>query len=365
MSKTPRAWFRMEASTADSSVVDIHIIDIIGDWTDELINEYWGMKATVTAKAFIKQLAELPDSVKSIRVHINSPGGDVFAATNIANALRDQQLTKGRTVDTIVDGLAASAASIIMMAGKAITVADNALVMIHNPWTIAIGDAAEMRKVAAMCDTVRASIIAAYQWHSKLETDAIAALMDAETWMDADTAITNGFATQKTKGLDIAAFVDARVMDALKVPDAFKARVQAFVKKDPPPPQAADPAVVLAAVETAGLSVAFARQLIAGKLPLDQVNAKIEIAKTEQATKAQRAQDITALCKTAKVPELAATLIASAMPLTEVRAHLTIVAAKIDAGEVDNKLPPGGGGARASQSDLTDAYSKLNQKESR
>ncbi len=77
--KTPRQWYRSEV-TDDASVAEIHIIDVIGDWVDERINEYYGVTATVTAKAFIKQLAELPSSVTTIRVHINSPGGDVFAA---------------------------------------------------------------------------------------------------------------------------------------------------------------------------------------------------------------------------------------------------------------------------------------------
>src|ERR1051325_2166278 len=197
-----REWFKFQAAADDASVVDIHIIDFIGDWIDD----YWGFG--VTAKAFLDQLAKLSNDVKTVRVHINSPGGDVFAASNIANALREQQASKGRTVETIVDGIAASAASIILMAGSTIKVADNGVVMVHNPWTIAVGNAADMRKSADTLDTLRNTIVATYKWHSSLSDDELVALMDAETWMDADEAIAKGFATEKVEGLKAAATID-------------------------------------------------------------------------------------------------------------------------------------------------------------
>src|ERR1043165_2866934 len=157
--RKPRNWWRMDASS-DPAVAEIFVIDIIGDWVDQLINEFWGMKATLTAKAFLDQLSTLDAGVKTLRVHINSPGGDVFAAATIANALRDQQLTKGRTVETFVDGLAASAASVILMAGSKVTVADNALIMVHLPWTIAMGNAKDLGKVVNELDKVRNTIVA-------------------------------------------------------------------------------------------------------------------------------------------------------------------------------------------------------------
>src|SRR5690349_6468961 len=125
MSATATAkWFRFVNDASDPSTVDIHVIDFIGDWIDQALNEMFGEEISVTAKAFVDQLAALPEGVKAINVHINSPGGDVFAALNIANALRDQQATKNRTVTTYVDGLAASAASIIAMAGSKVVMAD-------------------------------------------------------------------------------------------------------------------------------------------------------------------------------------------------------------------------------------------------
>src|SRR5687767_1079301 len=132
-----RTWYRVE-NAADPSIADIYIVDIIGGWIDEWFGDSQGI---LTAKQFLNDLAKLPEAVKTLRIHVNSPGGDVFGAVQIANALRDQQTSKNRSVDTINEGLAASAASIILMAGKTVTMADNALTMIHNPWSIGIGEA--------------------------------------------------------------------------------------------------------------------------------------------------------------------------------------------------------------------------------
>src|SRR5690554_5721149 len=102
-----KSWYRVENAASDPTVVDIHIIDVVGGWVDDMINRFWGVELTVTAKQFVEDLAKLDDQVTAINVHINSPGGDVFGGLNIANALREQE-SKGRTVTTYVDGLAAS-----------------------------------------------------------------------------------------------------------------------------------------------------------------------------------------------------------------------------------------------------------------
>jgi len=341
--KAPRAWYRFENSAQDPTVAEIHVIDIIGDWIDELINEFWGMKATLTAKAFVDELAKLPDAVKTIRVHINSPGGDVFAAVNIANALRDQQLSKGRTVATIVDGLAASAASIIAMAGKTVTKADNGLMMVHNPWSLAIGNAAELRRAADTLDTVRNTIVATYKWHSDKSDDEIVALIDGTdgqgTWMSADEAIANGFATDKAEGLQAAASIDARARGSLNVPEQFKARVDALLKREAPAPVAAAAADILAAVAAAGLDTAFASELVAAALPMEQVTARIDAAKAERATRETRERDIRALCDSNQFDYLADSYVAGGMTVDAVRAQVLTLKAKRDAWEVDHHPP--------------------------
>lgn len=234
----PCNWYHFRNQASDPTVAEILIVDIIGDWIDELVNEFVGMKATLTAKAFIDQLSKLDAKVKTIRVRINSPGGDVFAAINIANALRDQQLSKGRTVETIVDGLAASSASLIAMAGRTVTMADNALMMVHLPWTWLSGNAKAHQAAADELATItRNALIPTYQWHSPLSETAILALLEGEegqdgSWFGADEAIARGFATHKRAGLQAAASLSPRVA-ALKVPDRFRTRVAAMQQPAP------------------------------------------------------------------------------------------------------------------------------------
>lgn len=351
----------MDASSADPSVVDIHIIDIIGDWVDELINECWGMTATVTAKGFIKQLAELPAAVTSIRLHINSPGGDVFAGLNIANALRDQQTSKGRTVETYIDGLAASIASVIAMAGSKVHIADNALVMVHNPWSVAVGNAAEMRKTADTLDTVRNTIVATYKWHSTEDDAALIALMDAETWMDADEAIAHGFATEKVDGLKAAASIDARATTKLSVPERFKARVDALLKPETPAPVAATAIEIVRACNAAGCQE-DAEGLIARGATLAEVTTHVDATKARKAAAASRAAEIRAICAAAKLDTLADGYIAGTMATSDVRAHLVTITARMDKAEIDAGLQPDKGGQTGAVINRASIFKKFNQR---
>ena len=324
-----RQWFRVQLSE-DQTVADLHIFDLIGDWFDDL----WGSDGIVTtAKSFQRTLDELPDAVKTIRLHVNSPGGDVFSAVTIANLLRAQRTDKGRTVETLVEGLAASAASVIIQAGDPIRMGDNALVMIHNPWSIAIGEANNFRARADELDTVRDTLIATYRWHSQLEPAAIAALMDATTWMDADDAIANGFATEKVEGLRAAAALDPRGLARLSVPDKFRARVDALLAKPAP---AAD--VLRACREADCLDLAEA--LIRDQATVEQVAARVGTARAERQTAQTREQTIVAVCTSAALPELAAGYVRSGMAVAEVKAHLTTIAARLDAVEIDSALDP-------------------------
>lgn len=351
-----RQWFRVTNQVSDPSAVDIHIVDFIGDWIDD----YYGFG--VTAKSFIDQLSQLPSTVSTIRLHINSPGGDVFSAVNIANALRAQQAA-GRTVETIVDGLAASAASIIMMAGSKVSIADNGMVMVHNPWSVAVGNAADMRKQADTLDAIRDTIVATYKWHSSLDDDALVALMDAETWMDADEALANGFATDKIEGLKAAASLDPGMVAKLTIPAKFKAKVDALLKPADAAPVVAPAADVLARVQAAGLDLAFARSLVAAALPLDQVTARIETVKAAKATTERRSTEIRALCTTAKQDSLADTFVSGGLSVEGVRAVLTNVTAQLDrATPVDNSLSPETGKGKKVVIDPAAVYAARNKK---
>ena len=125
-----------------------------------------------------------------ISVWINSPGGDCVAAAQIYNMLKDY---KGK-VTIMIDGLAASAASVIAMAGDTVLMSPVSMMMIHNPATMAFGDHTEMKKTIDMLDEVKESIINAYEIKSGLPRDKISKLMDQETWMNANKAIELGLA---------------------------------------------------------------------------------------------------------------------------------------------------------------------------
>lgn len=365
-------WFRF-AAQADPKVADVYIDDFIGDWVDQMINEWLDVQSPITAKAFVNELAALPDEVAAIVVHINSPGGDVFAATQIANALREQAVSKGRTVDTLVEGLAASAASIIAMAGGRVRMADNALLMIHNPWTVGVGDAAEMRKAADVLDQVRDAIVATYQWHSPLEAKEIVKLMDAETWMSADEAIEHGFATEKVAGLKAAASIDPRHAPRLKVPERFAAQVAAFLKPEEPAPPPVEPPTpptppanasaeeIVGLCEAAGLDVAFAARLIKVGATLADAQQLVSAEKERRAAENSRQDSIRALCSKFKVDGLAPELIAGGMPFDQAKAVVQHVKAMVDKVEIDGNLNPDAGLGRKPVIDVAAIYRERNK----
>jgi len=141
----------------------------------------------VTPKVFREQLNA---GSGDIVIWVNSPGGDCVAASQIYSMLIDY---KGH-ITVKIDGIAASAASVIAMAGTEVLMAPTSLMFIHNPLTVAIGDSEEMQKAIAMLDEVKESIISAYELKTGLSRLKISNLMDAETWFNAKKAIELGFA---------------------------------------------------------------------------------------------------------------------------------------------------------------------------
>lgn len=152
----------------------------------EISDETW-FGDEVTPKLFAK---ELNAGTGNIIVWINSPGGDVFAAAQIYNMLMEY---KG-DVTVKIDALAASAASVIAMAGTTVLMSPVGMMMIHNPMTIAIGDSKEMQKAGEMLDEVKESIMNAYEIKTGMNRTKISHLMDAESWFNAKKAMELGFA---------------------------------------------------------------------------------------------------------------------------------------------------------------------------
>ena len=141
----------------------------------------------VTPAAF---KAELASGSGPITVWINSPGGDCVAAAQIYNMLMDYPAD----VTVRIDGIAASAASVIAMAGTKVQMSPVSVMMIHNPLTVAMGDSDEMRRAIQLLDEVKESIINAYEIKTGLSRTKLSHMMDAETWMDAGKAVELGFA---------------------------------------------------------------------------------------------------------------------------------------------------------------------------
>lgn len=156
-------------------------------YLDGAIAEETWWNDEVTPKMFKD---ELFSGSGNITVWINSPGGDVVAAAQIYNMLMDY----AGQVTVKIDGLAASAASIVAMAGGDVYMSPVSMMMIHNPSTFAIGDAEEMLRAKEMLDEYKESIINAYQLKTGLSRTRISHLMDAESWMNAHKAVELGFA---------------------------------------------------------------------------------------------------------------------------------------------------------------------------
>jgi ATP-dependent Clp protease protease subunit len=161
----------------------------------------------VTPKQFKEDLDALGD-IKTLHVFINSAGGDVFAGHAIYNILSRHPAE--RIVH--VDGVAASIASLIAMAGHRIVMPRNAMMMIHRAWTIGVGNANDMRKLADDLDKIDESIVAVYASRTHQDPEAILSAMDKETWMSAQEAVLGGFADEIEADREIAACLSGPVL---------------------------------------------------------------------------------------------------------------------------------------------------------
>ena len=163
---------------ADANETVLYLYDTIV--SDDISAEYIG---GVSAQTLVPQIRAIKSG--TIRLHINSPGGDVFAGLAIAQAIKDT----GAKVIAQIDGLAASAATIVAMAADEIEISDGGFFMIHNAWTFAIGNANDLIETAALLQKVDSVIATSYAQRSKLKIEEITTLMDAETWFTAQEAL--------------------------------------------------------------------------------------------------------------------------------------------------------------------------------
>ena len=203
----------------DETAPDARVLRLEGT----IAEESW-FDDDVTPAAF---KGELFSESGPVTIWINSPGGDCVAAAQIYNMLMDYP----GDVTVKVDGIAASAASVIAMAGTRVLMSPVSTMMIHNPLTVAMGDSEEMRRAIQMLDEVKESIINAYEIKTGLSRTRLSHLMDAETWMNANKALELGFCDEIMFGREEAepeaedSFLYSRRVVTNCLLDKLKARV--------------------------------------------------------------------------------------------------------------------------------------------
>ena len=212
-----KKWFKIQAKDNDTAEISI-FGDIGASW--------WG--ESNSAADFKKAFDEVKDK-KEINILINSPGGDVFDGIAIYNIIA----TERAKVSVEVIGLAASAASIIALAGSSLKIDAGGFFMIHNVWSFAMGDANDMRETADRLDKIGGELVNIYEAHSDLSADEIQEFMDAETWFTAAEAVEHGFADEQAEPEDIAASVPVDIRYAYKhTPDRFQGEAEGNIPPD-------------------------------------------------------------------------------------------------------------------------------------
>jgi ATP-dependent Clp endopeptidase proteolytic subunit ClpP len=180
-------WYEIRQLTKNEA--DVYIYDEIG---------FWGVRAA----DFAQELSEL--DVDSINLRLNSPGGSVFEGLGIYNTLKNHKAS----VTVHIDGLAASIASVIAMAGDEIRIAENAMLMIHRPYALALGNSTELRQEADLLDKIQEQIVNTYTARTGMSAEEVNVLVDAETWMSGEEAKEFGFADKVTESKKAAASVN-------------------------------------------------------------------------------------------------------------------------------------------------------------
>lgn len=302
-------WYRFRAS-AEGAELSIH--DEIGAYG-------------VSAKDFIADLGKLPGDT-ALTLRLNSPGGSVFDAVAIYNALKRH----GGKVTVTVDGIAASAASYIAMAGDEVVMPENAFLMIHDPSGLVMGTAADMRSMAEALDKIAGALIKGYAAKSGKAEDEVAQLMSAETWFTAAEAVEAGFADHLAEPVRIAARFDVtRFRNA--PPD-----VVAAIARAPDPDRAASSA----SEEYPDGNASEGRQV-------PEPDAPRAVATPETTTTAARAEAIAYaravidLCHLAGQPQMAAGFLEREAPLQEVRTALLKARAEVDPEIASHHPQPG------------------------
>ena len=322
-------WYSLKASgEAETRSIEVYVYGEIGTWG-------------ITANQFVRDLAAMDDGVSPIVVAFNSIGGDLFDGLAIHNALsRLGERCTGR-----VDALAASAASVAVCGAHKVVIASNAMLMIHNPYTYASGDAEDLRKVAAALDQALEAIIAAYKSKSpNIDEVELRRLVNAETWLTASEAVALGLADEVGAGLTVKACLgQGSVLQRFQhAPQALLAQLDEPLDPEPTPepakPEPEKPPIVdsakLALLITQSCNAAGISNLIESLIS----NTKLADEATVNAA-LTNAKNVRDLCVAARLPEFTQQFVAAGLTAEAVRGRLFDKLVSGGGFEIDNSLP--------------------------
>jgi ATP-dependent protease ClpP protease subunit len=326
-----KSWYALHASgEAAERVIEVFVYGEIGGWG-------------ITANQFVQDLRAMDDGVSPVIAAFNSIGGDLFDGLAMHNALsRLGERCTGR-----IDALAASAASVAVCGAHKVVIASNAMLMIHNPWTYAAGDAEDFRKVAAVLDQTMEAIIAAYKAKAPdIDEAELRRLVAAETWLTANEAVALGLADEVGDGIKVKACLgQGGVLQRYQhAPAELLAQIDEPPEADPElEPEPVDPPLVPPVVDSAKLALMITQRcteagisnLVAPLLSSTQLESE-EIVLAGLA----RAEAVNDLCVAARLPEFSAEYVTAGLDASAVRARLFDKIVGSGKGfEIDNSVP--------------------------
>lgn len=324
-----KTWYALQASgDAAERVIEVFVYGEIGAWG-------------ITANQFVQDLRAMDDGVSPVIAAFNSIGGDLFDGLAMHNALsRLGERCTGR-----IDALAASAASVAVCGAHRVVIAANAMLMIHNPWTYAAGDAEDFRKVADVLDQTMEAIIAAYKAKAPdIDEVELRRLVAAETWLTANEAVALGLADEVGDGIKVKACLGqgAVLQRYQHAPAELLAQLDEPPEADPEL-EPDDPPLVPPVVDSAKLALMITQRcteagisnLVAPLLSSTQLESE-EIVLASLA----RAKAVNDLCVAARLPEFSAEYVLAGLDAAAVRARLFDKIVTSGKGfEIDNSLP--------------------------
>ncbi|MDZ4325526.1 MAG: Clp protease ClpP [Pseudomonas sp.] len=324
-----KTWYAVHASgEATERVIEVFVYGEIGGWG-------------VTANQFVQDLRAMDDGVSPVIAAFNSIGGDLFDGLAMHNALsRLGERCTGR-----VDALAASAASVAVCGAHRVVIASNAMLMIHNPWTYAAGDAEDFRKVADVLDQTMEAIIAAYKAKAPdIDEVELRRLVAAETWLTANEAVALGLADEVGDGVTVKACLGqgAVLQRYQHTPAELLAQLDEPPETDPeleldelPPTPAVVDSAKLAVMITQRCAEAGISNLVEPLLSSTQLESEAIVQ-----AGLTRAKAVNDLCVAARLPEFSVEYVAAGLDVAAVRARLFDKIVSSGKGfEIDSSLP--------------------------